>query len=49
MIGGPLEQVAQVVAVGVQGPAAVASQEGHCRQLSFIETVGLERSGDRLG
>ena len=38
VIGGPLEQVAQVVAVGLEGPAAVAGQERHRGQLVFVES-----------
>jgi hypothetical protein len=29
VIGGPLEQGPQIVAVGLQGPAATVGQEGH--------------------
>jgi hypothetical protein len=37
MISGPLEQRAQVVAIGLEGPAPVAGQERHYGQLVFVE------------
>jgi hypothetical protein len=38
VIGGPLEQSAQIAAVGLQGPAPVAGQERHYGQLVFVES-----------
>ena len=36
-VGGPLEEAPQVVAVGVQGPAAVPGQVGSGRHLALVE------------
>jgi hypothetical protein len=38
VIGGALEQIAQVVAVGLQGPTPVTGQERHYGQLVFVES-----------
>ena len=53
MIGGPLEEVAQIMAVGVEGPAALAGQERDGRQLGLIRCPGIlawldgdDRNGD---
>jgi hypothetical protein len=43
VIGRPLEQVAQVVEVGVEGPAAVAGQERHRCQFGLIWHERLDR------
>jgi hypothetical protein len=40
VIGGPLEQVAQIVAVSVEGPAVVARQERHRGQWASSCTSG---------
>ncbi len=45
VIGCPLEQVTKIVAVGVEGPAAVAGQERHRGQLRL---VGYERPDGRV-
>ena len=37
VVRGPLEEAAEIVAVGVQRPAAVASQERHRRQLRVVD------------
>ena len=39
-VGGPLEEGAQIVAVGVQGASAVPGQERGCGQIGLIERVG---------
>ena len=45
VIGCPLEQVTKIVAVGVEGPAAVAGQERHRDQLGL---AGYERPDGRV-
>jgi hypothetical protein len=40
VIGGPLEQVAQIMAVRVERPAAAAGQERHSRQLASSGATG---------
>jgi hypothetical protein len=39
-VGGPLEERAQIVAVGVQRPAVVTGQERSRGQFGFIESIG---------
>jgi hypothetical protein len=36
VIGCPLEKGAQIVTVGVEGPAAVAGQEGHGGEFGLV-------------
>jgi hypothetical protein len=48
VVGGPLEQAAQVVAVGLQSPAPVASQERHYGQLVFVESERSLSLADHL-
>ena len=47
VVGCPLEQVAQIVTVGVEGSAAVAGQERHRGQLSLVDRERVEGRGDR--
>ena len=50
-IGGPLEQVAQVVAVGVECPPAVSGEECYGGKLGFIgrDRLGCERQEVGVG
>jgi len=49
VIGGPLEQVAQVVAVGVERPSAVSGEERYGGELGFIGCYGLSRVRQQVG
>ena len=46
-VGCPLEEAPQVIAVGIEGPAAVSGQVGHCCHLGLIEERVLDDRGDR--
>lgn len=49
VIGRPLEQVAQVVAVGVEGPPAVAGQKGYRREFCLVGDERLDRHVEYCG